>query len=136
MVNSIVIIGPGWPLRGGLAAFDEQLVKTFCQKKINTRLETFSLQYPSLLFPGTSQYSNEPSPQDVNIKVSINSINPLNWLWVGFRIKREKPDLIIVRYWIPFLAPCLGTICRIIKSNHHTKVIALIDNMVPHEKRI
>ncbi len=135
MVNSLVIMGPSWPLRGGLAAFDEQLNKTFCDKGINTRIETFSLQYPSFLFPGTSQYTNEPAPSNIKINIGINSINPLNWIIVGLRIKKEKPDLIIVRYWIPFLAPCLGIIARIVKSNKHSKIIAIIDNMIPHEKR-
>lgn len=135
MVSSIVIIGPAWPLRGGLSAFDEQLARTFTALNINTRIETFSLQYPSFLFPGTSQYSNESSPNDVNIHIGINSINPFNWLKIGLKIKKEKPDLIIVRYWIPFLAPCLGSICKIAKSNKHTKVISIVDNMVPHEKR-
>jgi glycosyltransferase involved in cell wall biosynthesis len=55
---------------------------------------------------------------------------------VGLRLKKQKPDLIIVRYWIPFLAPSLGTICRIAKSNKHTKVISIVDNMIPHEKRL
>jgi glycosyltransferase involved in cell wall biosynthesis len=135
MVDSLVIMGPGWPLRGGLAAFDEQLIRTFVEKDINARIETFSLQYPSILFPGKSQYSNEPAPKDVKINVGINSINPFNWIRVGLRIKKERPDLLIVRFWIPFLAPCLGTISRIVKSNKHTKVIAIIDNMIPHEKR-
>jgi glycosyltransferase involved in cell wall biosynthesis len=136
MVTSLVIIGPGWPLRGGLAAFDEQLIRTFTKKNIQARIETFSLQYPSILFPGKSQYSNEPAPTDVKIQIGINSINPFNWLRVGLRIKRERPDLLIVRFWIPFLAPSLGTISRIVKLNKHTKVIAIIDNMIPHEKRI
>jgi glycosyltransferase involved in cell wall biosynthesis len=136
MVSSIVIIGPGWPLRGGLSAFDEQLARTFSEKNIKARIETFSLQYPSFLFPGTSQYTNEPAPKDVSINAGINSINPLNWLRIGLKLRNEKPDLIIVRYWIPFLAPCLGTICKIAKSNKHTKVIAIVDNMIPHEKRI
>mgnify|MGYP000945535319 CR=1 FL=1 len=136
MVKSLVIIGPGWPLRGGLAAFDHQLACTFKDKEVHSRIETFSLQYPSFLFPGTSQYTNEPAPKDVNIHEGINSINPFNWMKVGLQLKRERPDLIIVRYWIPFLAPCLGMICRIAKSNKHTKVIAIVDNMVPHEKRM
>ena len=136
MVNSLVIIGPGWPLRGGLAAFDEQLVRTFLEKEIHARIETFSLQYPSLLFPGTSQYSTEPAPVQIQIHAGINSINPFNWIRIGLKLKKEKPSLIIVRYWIPFLAPCLGTICRIAKSNKHTKVISIVDNMIPHEKRI
>ena len=136
MVSSIVIIGPAWPLRGGLSAFDEQLARTFTDININTRIETFSLQYPSFLFPGTSQYTSEPAPKDVSIHVGINSINPFNWLLIGLKLRKDKPDLIIVRYWIPFLGPCLGTVCKIVKSNKHTKVIAIVDNMIPHEKRI
>jgi len=136
MVNSLVIIGPGWPLRGGLSAFDEQLARTFNENKVESTIVSFSLQYPSLLFPGTTQYSNEPAPKEVTIFSIINSINPFNWIRVGLRLRKQKPDLIIVRYWIPFLAPSLGTICRIAKSNKHTKVISIVDNMIPHEKRL
>jgi glycosyltransferase involved in cell wall biosynthesis len=136
MVNKLVIIGPAWPLRGGLSAFDEKLATQFTEKGIQTKIDTFSLQYPSILFPGKSQYTTDPKPKDVNISVCINSINPLNWIKIGLQLYREKPDLIIVRFWIPFLAPCLGTILKIAKKNKHTKVISIIDNMIPHEKRM
>ncbi len=129
-------MGPAWPLRGNLAAFDEKLAQSFMQTSISTKLYTFSLQYPNFLFPGTTQYSSDPAPKGLSIEVAINSINPLNWIKVGLKIKKERPDLIIVRYWIPFLAPCLGTILSIVKWNKHTKVIAIVDNMIPHEKRI
>ena len=136
MVNKLVIIGPAWPLRGGLSAFDEKLATQFTEKGIQTRIDTFSLQYPSFLFPGKSQYTTDPKPINVNIDVCINSINPFNWIIIGLKLYREKPDLIIVRFWIPFLAPCLGTILKIAKLNKHTKVISIIDNMIPHEKRM
>ena len=136
MVNKLVIIGPAWPLRGGLSAFDEKLATQFTEKGIQTRIDTFSLQYPSILFPGKSQYTTDPKPKDVNIAVCINSINPLNWIKIGLKLYRQKPDLIIVRFWIPFLAPCLGTILKIAKKNKHTKVISIVDNMIPHEKRM
>ncbi len=136
MVNKLVIIGPAWPLRGGLAAFDEKLAICFSEKGIQSSIHTFYLQYPSLLFPGKTQYSTQPAPQGNNIKATINSINPLNWMKVGWQIMREKPDLIIVRYWIPFLGPCLGTILKIVHWNRHTKVISIVDNMIPHEKRL
>jgi glycosyltransferase involved in cell wall biosynthesis len=136
MVNKLVIIGPAWPLRGGLSAFDEKLATQFTEKGIQTKIDTFSLQYPNILFPGKSQYTTDPKPKDVNISVCINSINPLNWIKIGLKLYREKPDLIIVRYWIPFLAPCLGTILKIAKKNNHTKVISIVDNMIPHEKRM
>jgi glycosyltransferase involved in cell wall biosynthesis len=136
MVNKLVIIGPAWPLRGGLAAFDEKLAICFSEKGIQSSIHTFSLQYPSLLFPGKTQYTTQPAPQGINIKATINSINPFNWMKVGWQIMREKPDLIIVRYWIPFLGPCLGTILKIVHWNRHTKVISIVDNMIPHEKRL
>ena len=136
MVDQLIIIGPAWPLRGNLAAFDEKLATVFIAAGIPTSINTFSLQYPGFLFPGATQYSSDPAPTNLSIEVSINSINPLNWIKVGLRIRKEKPSLIIVRYWIPFMGPCLGTILRIVRSNKHTKIIALVDNMIPHEKRI
>ena len=136
MVDRLIIMGPAWPLRGNLAAFDEKLAQSFMQASINTNLYTFSLQYPGFLFPGTTQYSTDPAPKGLSIEIAINSINPFNWIKVGFKIYKERPDLIIVRYWIPFLAPCLGTILSIAKRNNHTKVIAIVDNMIPHERRI
>jgi glycosyltransferase involved in cell wall biosynthesis len=136
MVDQLIIMGPAWPLRGNLAAFDEKLAASFIEAGIKTKLSTFSLQYPGFLFPGSTQYSSDPAPEGLTIEVVINSINPFNWIKVGLRIKNEKPDLIIVRYWLPFMGPCLGTILRIVKWNKHTKVIAIVDNMIPHEKRI
>ncbi len=136
MVDQLIIMGPAWPLRGNLAAFDEKLAASFIEAGIKTKLSTFSLQYPGFLFPGSTQYSSDPAPEGLTIEVVINSINPFNWIKVGLRIKNEKPDLIIVRYWLPFMGPCLGTILRIVKWNKHTKIIAIVDNMIPHEKRI
>jgi glycosyltransferase involved in cell wall biosynthesis len=65
----------------------------------------------------------------------INSINPLNWIKVGRRLAKEKPDLILVRFWIPFMGPALGTILRQVKKNHHTRIICIADNIKPHEQR-
>jgi len=133
--KDIIIIGPAHPLRGGLASYDERLAKEFQQQGNQVSIYTFSLQYPGFLFPGTTQYSSEPAPANLSIKVCINSVNPLNWLNVGNELKKLKPDLIVVRYWLPFMGPCLGTILRRAKKNHHTKVVCIADNIIPHEKR-
>jgi glycosyltransferase involved in cell wall biosynthesis len=136
MVTKLVIIGPAWPLRGGLSAFDEKLATTFSNEGIDASIETFSLQYPSFLFPGKTQYTEQPEPKNIKINAGINSINPFNWIKMGLQLKQAKPDLIIVRFWLPFFGPCLGTILRIAKWNKHTKVISIVDNMIPHERRI
>ena len=134
-MQKVVIIGPAHPLRGGLASFDERLARAFQQQGDEVVIYTFSLQYPGFLFPGTTQYSSEPAPNDINIKVCINSVNPINWVLVGNQLKKYQPDIIVVRYWLPFMGPCLGTILRRAKKNKHTKVIAITDNVLPHEKR-
>ncbi len=132
----IVIIGPAHPLRGGLASYNERLATEFQNQGNEVCIYTFSLQYPSFLFPGTTQFSSEPAPEHLKIKQIINSVNPLNWIITGKEISRQKPDIVIVRYWLPFMGPCLGTILRIIKKNKVSKVICIADNVIPHEKRI
>jgi len=132
---NIVIIGPAHPLRGGLASFNERLARSFQEDGHSVTIYTFSLQYPGFLFPGTTQYSSEPAPVDLRIKVCINSVNPFNWMITGNELKNLKPDLIVVRYWLPFMGPALGTILRSVKKNKHTKVICIADNVIPHEKR-
>ena len=134
-MSKVVIIGPAYPLRGGLATYNERLAKAFSDEGHDTFISTFSLQYPGFLFPGKSQYSEEPAPKDLDINVCINSVNPFNWLKIGLELKKMMPDLIVVRYWLPFMGPCLGTILRIVKGNNHTKIICIVDNIIPHEKR-
>lgn len=135
MIKTIRIIGPAHPYRGGIATTSERLAKEFKSMGYQADIETFTLQYPSFLFPGKTQYNDKPAPEGLMIRRSINSINPLNWLKVGLMIKKVEPDLLIIRYWLPFLAPCLGTIARIIKRNRKTVVICLADNIIPHEHR-
>ena len=134
-MQKIIIIGSAYPLRaGGVASFNERLARAFQENGDDVTIYTFSLQYPGFLFPGTSQYSSEPAPEGIKIKVCINSINPLNWIRIGNELKKMKPDIVVVRYWLPFMAPCLGTILRRIKTNNYTKTISIADNVIPHEK--
>ena len=131
----VVIIGPAYPLRGGLATYNERLAWAFREVGDEVRLVTFSLQYPGFLFPGQTQLSTEPGPADLDIEVSINSVNPWTWWRVGRQLRRERPDLVVFRFWLPFMGPALGTIARIIVRNHHTRLVAITDNVIPHEKR-
>jgi glycosyltransferase involved in cell wall biosynthesis len=119
-----------------LATFNQRLCKQFIDEGHTCSIYSFSLQYPSFLFPGTTQYSTEPAPTDIEIYPVINSIHPLNWLQVGNELKRLQPDIIVVRYWLPLMGPALGSILRRVKKNKHTRIIAITDNIIPHEKRL
>ncbi len=130
----IIIIGPAFPLRGGIAHLNESLCRAFIKEGDSAEIISFSLQYPSFLFPGKTQKEEGNPPTDITIHTKINSVNPLNWFSVASFIKKQKPDLVIIRYWLPFMAPCLGTIARLIKSKS-IKIVAICDNVIPHEKR-
>ena len=132
---NIVIIGTSHPYRGGLAAYNERLAHGLQQAGHRVTIQTFSLQYPNFLFPGKTQLSEEPAPTDLDINQTINSVNPFNWISVGNSIKNEKPDLVIIKFWLPFMGPCFGTILRQIKKNKHTKIVCILDNVIPHESR-
>ena len=133
----IVILGSAYPLRGGgIASFNERLASHFQELGHEVDIYSFSLQYPNFLFPGKSQYSDEPAPVGLHIKTKVNSINPFNWLRVGKELKNANYDLLIVRFWMPFFGPCLGTIQRQVRKNKHTKIVCIADNIIPHEQRI
>jgi D-inositol-3-phosphate glycosyltransferase len=129
----VILVGPAFPLRGGIANFNEALCRALIKAGHETKIYSFSLQYPSFLFPGKTQYDTGKGPSDLDIVTCINSINPFSWFSTAARIKQEKPDLVILRFWLPVMAPCLGTLARLLKK--HTKVIAITDNVIPHEKR-
>ncbi|MES2690381.1 MAG: glycosyltransferase [Bacteroidota bacterium] len=133
--KKVLIIGPAHPLRGGLATYDERLCRELNKQGHTCHILSFSLQYPSFLFPGKTQYSDDPAPEGVTIFSEINSVNPLNWLKVGLKYKKLNYDVVIFRYWMSFMGPAFGSIARIIKSNKHTKVLAITDNVVPHERK-
>ena len=132
----ITILGPAHPYRGGLASIMEIMARTFARRGHAVDIRTFTLQYPSLLFPGSRQTVDTPPPADLTIRRCVNTMWPLNWWQVGRQFRREAPDILLMKYWTPFMAPCFGTIARIARRNRHTKVLCQIDNVEPHEHHL
>ena len=129
----IIIVGPAYPIRGGLSVIDEAMCRAFNTAGHNASIVTFKMQYPEVLFPGKTQKADGPPPKGLDIHVWMNSVNPINWVRVAKKINKLKPDLLIFRQWIPFMAPCFGTISRFIDKN--IKIYTVVDNLFPHEKR-
>lgn len=132
----IVLLGTAHPYRGGLASYNERLVRELLREGHDAEIVTFTLQYPGIFFPGRTQYSDSPAPEGLKIRRVLNSVNPLSWLKTGRLIRKLKPDILIIKYWHPFMAPCFGTAARIARWNRNniTKVICIFDNVIPHEK--
>ncbi|MFQ3579493.1 MAG: glycosyltransferase [Bacteroidales bacterium] len=131
----IISIGPAHPFRGGIADFNESLCREFLKTNKDTSIITFTIQYPSFLFPGKTQYKETLAPTDIVIEQLIHSFNPLNWFIVTKKILKQKPDVVIFNYWMPFFAPCYSFIARKLRK-HNIKIIGLLHNLIPHEKKI
>ena len=132
----IAIVGPAHPYRGGLASIMETMAREYQRRGYRVDILTFTLQYPSLLFPGKSQTVETPPPADLSIERKVSTINPLTWWQVGRQLCKMRPDIVLMKYWTPFMAPCFGSIARLARKNGHTRVICQIDNVEPHEHHI
>ncbi|MDO8367137.1 MAG: glycosyltransferase [Saprospiraceae bacterium] len=135
--RTIVLISPAHPLRGGIAASSERLAQALLDAGHEVVIYSFSLQYPAFLFPGKTQFTDDPAPKDLRIKTRLNAVNPFNWLLVGREIAKEDPDQVIVRFWLPFMGPSLGAVLRMARlfARNKFRTTGLVDNIIPHEKR-
>ncbi len=134
-MKQVVLISPAHPLRGGIAASTERLALQLQEEGADVRIISFTLQYPAFLFPGKTQYTDDPAPAGLRIETRINAINPFNWIKTGRYLASLNADVVLVRYWLPFMAPALGTLSRLARRNGRSRIIALVDNLVPHEHR-
>ena len=130
----IVIVGVFPPFRGGISNFYQTLYEKLSYDHDVTAIN-FSLQYPNIFFPGKSQYDNNLK-SDIKIERTISSINPISWNKTAKRVIKLKPDIIIFKYWIPFLAPSFGSIIKIVKKKLSIKSLVICDNIIPHESRL
>lgn len=128
----IGIAGTAWPYRGGLAAFNERLARQFNAEGHEVKIFTFSMQYPDFLFPGKTQYSDAPRPEDLSICRTINSVNPFSWFKTARAIRKADIDILVIKFWIPLMAPCLGTVARLARRKG-IRVVSILDNVIPHE---
>ena len=128
----IGIVGTSWPYRGGLAAFNERLARQFMEEGHEVEIFTFTLQYPDFLFPGKTQYSDAPEPDRLHICRTLNSINPFSWFRTAREIRKAGIELVVMKFWIPLMSPCLGTVARLSRRKG-IRVVSVLDNVIPHE---
>lgn len=130
----IIIVGPAWPYRGGIATFNDRLGTQLLSEGHEVKIYTFTMQYPSFLFPGKTQYTDDPAPEGLETVRALNSAWPFNWMKVARRIAAEKPDAVMLRFWMPYFGPCLGYIGRYLRRRG-IKVVSLVDNIIPHDHK-
>jgi glycosyltransferase involved in cell wall biosynthesis len=131
--KKIVIIGPAYPYRGGNSLF-VSYVSDSLMKKFDVKIINYKVLYPSILFPGTTQFDNSNLLiKKIENERVINSINPFTWLKAAIKIRKEKPDLIVFDWWHPFFSFCHFTISFLVKKGFGNKILFITENFVSHE---
>lgn len=131
----IILVGPVYPYRGGIAHFTEATAHALKERGHDVTALTFTRQYPRRLFPGRSQLESRPPVRPVPSVRLIDSINPLSWFRAAQHIMREAPDVVLFQQWMPFFAPAFGTIARLLRAQG-IRCLAVVHNALPHERRL
>lgn len=129
-MKKIVLIGPVYPYKGGIAHYTGLMCKAL-KKSNDVYMMSYSMQYPRILFKKEQKdFSNDTFKID-DTDFAINTANPLNWIKVASKIKKMKPELVIMQWWHPYFAPCYWTLCKLLGD---TKVLFVCHNVFPHER--
>ncbi len=133
MKKKIILIGPAYPYRGGNALFVTHTYESL-KNHFEVKIYNYKLLYPSILFPGTTQY-DQSKEQVFNVPNErvVNSINPFNWFKVAKLLKKEDSDLVVFDWWHPFFGFCHGVISFLIRKKYRNKILFITENVVSHE---
>ena len=124
-----------YPFRGGIAQFNANLYEEFVREGHTVKAFTFTCQYPSFLFPGKTQYVTDADKAKViDSEAVLSTVNPFSYFSAARKIAAWKPDVVVMKYWMSYLAPSLGTVARLLRGRG-IKVVAILDNVIPHETK-
>ena len=129
----IAFLGPAYPFRGGIAQFIALLANEYIKNNHEVKIFSFKKQYPKLFFSGKNQIEKNEKAPTFNIQPVLTPYNPFTWIPTAKKIKQWHPDILILKYWIPFFAPAFGFVLHLLKFSE-IKKIYIIDNIEFHEK--
>ena len=101
--KKICIIGPFPPIKGGISQYDEFLSNEL-KKESEVYCLSYKRQYPKFLIKNREQIeTNKKITSQVDF--CIDSINPITWITTLARIRKIKPDLVILPWWVIYWTP-------------------------------
>lgn len=128
----IAFLSTFYPFRGGIAQFNAALFRAL-EEGHDVKAFNFTVQYPKFLFPGKTQFVEAGDKADKIITTRIlSSINPISYQKTVKEIKAFEPDVLIIGYWMPYMAPSLGFVAK--KMAKYCKVVSIVHNAIPHER--
>lgn len=131
--TKIAMVGPAYPFRGGISHYNTLLYRAI-KRNHDVVLFSFKRQYPAWLFPGKSDRElDEQTTKEPGIIYLLDSLNPITWFNLFYRIKVEKPQLLIIPWWSAFWAPQFFTLSFLIRLFTSIKILFICHNVTPHD---
>src|SRR5215216_2628583 len=106
------IIGPAYPLRGGIAHHTYRLRQGLIARGHQVQVISFRKLYPSLFFPGTTEEDASRLKLDAGARAILLPLNPATWLRAIREVKAFAPDAVVFQWWQPFFAPTVWALAR------------------------
>jgi len=130
----IILIGPVYPYRGGIAHFTSSLAEEMKNEGHEIIVISFKRQYPKIFYPGKSDKDPSKEPLIFPAEFVLDPLYPWTWEKARRVINKEKPDLVVFQWWTTFWAPAFGWLAGKLRQSQ-IGVCFLIHNVYPHERR-
>lgn len=127
----IVLIGPVYPYKGGIAHYTSMLYRTLIKHHEVTMI-SYKMQYPRLLYKKEQKDFQSDMFRIEDTQYLIHTADPFNIMRVGKKIKKGKPDLVIIQWWHPYFAPCDWILEKMLGKK--IKKLFICHNVFPHER--
>lgn len=130
-MKKIVLVGPVYPYKGGIAHYTSLLYQVLAEK-YDVEMLSFKMQYPKFLFKKEQKdYRNDMFKVE-KAQFLLHTANPFNIVTLGRRIRRQNPDLLILQWWHPYFAPCFRLLTA--AAGGKVPLLYICHNVLPHER--
>lgn len=130
----IVLIGPVYPYRGGIAHYTTSLSLALQRAGHEVEVLSFKRQYPAFLYPGQSDKDPSENPTRVDAEYLLDPLYPWTWVRAAKKILSIQPNLVLIQWWVTFWGMAFGALIRFLGKK--VKTAYLIHNVLPHENRV
>lgn len=132
--RKIAVVGPLPPVRSGIARHTCAIARALAARQdLSVKVWSFTRQYPKFLYPGEAETDDSlAAPIDLDIRNTIDGVNPLSWSRTAGEINEFAPDLLVIPAWTFFLAPALGRIASLVRQTG-AQCCTVVHNAFDHE---